>query len=355
MTIIARIDQYGNLLTKNFDEITTTGVGYSFAPKVSVTGVGTFQATQFYENVGVSPINDIFIPYDVTNDLIAETPAGYPRQLVANTYNAFDPITGEYASPSVGPGNGAYMRHTYLKEVVVYDEINEIDDFYDSNIITSGLRINLDAGKYFSYPGSGTQWFDISGNGNNGNFSNNPIYSAENGGKLIFNGSNTSVNVPANASNILTTLTMESWFKPTGTPGGGFHALFQKEGGFSGGSVYGLRALDSSTFYAMICYNNLTESQNLLYSNTVATVGNWYHVVSTFDSSYNWKIYINGSLENSSTLTNVPYQNSSAINIGTGDSRYTNGEIPVVRVYNRVLSAAEIQNNFDALRGRFNI
>ncbi len=222
-------------------------------------------------------------------------------------------------------------------------------------VVQSGLVLNLDAGASTSYPGSGTTWTDLSGQGNNGTLTNGPTYNSANGGSIVFDGSDDYINVPANASNILTTLTMESWFKPTGTPGGGFHVLFQKEGGFSGGSVYGLRALDSSTFYAMICYSNLTGDQNFLYSNTVATVGNWYHVVSTFDSSYNWKIYINGSLENSSTLTNVPYQISSLINIGTGDSRYTNGNISSVKIYNIALTASEIQQNFNALRARYGI
>ena len=39
---------------------------------------------------------------------------------------------------------------------------------YNSKIVTDGLVLCLDAGNSKSYPGSGTTWTDLSGNGNNG-------------------------------------------------------------------------------------------------------------------------------------------------------------------------------------------
>lgn len=105
----------------------------------------------------------------------------------------------------------------------------------------------------------------------------------------------------------------------------------------------------------MICYDAESASQNQLQSTTTISNGTWYHIVSTFDSSYNWKIYINGSLENSTTLTRVPFQNDREINIGTGDGRFTNGNIPIVKLYNRALSSQEISQNFNMMRSRFGI
>ena len=50
------------------------------------------------------------------------------------------------------------------------------------NIVTSGLVLNLDAGNTASYPGTGTTWTDLSGNGNNGTLVNGVGYNFANGG-----------------------------------------------------------------------------------------------------------------------------------------------------------------------------
>jgi len=175
-------------------------------------------------------------------------------------------------------------------------------------------------------------------------------------GKIIFDGTDDYIDLPAASWNILTTHTLEGVFKSNGVPGSGFHVLFQKEGGYSGGAVYGLRCNpNGGQFYTMICYDNQAASQNTLGSSTTLQDGQWYHVVSTFDSSFNWKLYINGVLENSTTLTSVPYQNSSAITIGQGDGRKMNGELDIMRIYNHALSEQEVLKNFRAIRGKYGL
>jgi len=175
-------------------------------------------------------------------------------------------------------------------------------------------------------------------------------------GKIIFDGTDDYIDLPAANWNVLTTHTLEGVFKSNGAPGSGYHVLFQKEGGYSGGAVYGLRCNpNGGQFYTMICYDNDAASQNTLGSSTTLQDGQWYHVVSTFDSSYNWKLYINGTLENSTTLSRVPYQNSSAITIGQGDGRKMNGELDIMRIYNYALSEQEVLKNFRAIRGKYGL
>ena len=184
---------------------------------------------------------------------------------------------------------------------------------------------------------------------------NSSTVSYNSNGKIIFDGTDDYIDLPASSWNMLTTHTLEAVFKPTGTPSGGFHVLFQKEGGYSGGAVYGLRANDLGQIYTMICYDNQAASQNTLGSAITITNGTWYHIVATFDSSYNWKLYINGELHNSTTLTNIPYQNSSAITIGQGDGRKMNGELDLMRIYNAALTEQEVKSNFNTIRGRYNL
>ena len=57
-------------------------------------------------------------------------------------------------------------------------------------IVTNGLVLHLDAGNPASYPGSGTTWTDLSGNGNDGTLVNGVGYDSANGGSLVFDGVN---------------------------------------------------------------------------------------------------------------------------------------------------------------------
>ena len=81
------------------------------------------------------------------------------------------------------------------------------------NIITDGLVLALDAASPRSYPGTGTTWYDLSGNGNNGTNSN-ITYSSTNGGIFYFNNSS-SVSLISNSPSLnpTTGLTIESWVK----------------------------------------------------------------------------------------------------------------------------------------------
>ena len=58
------------------------------------------------------------------------------------------------------------------------------------NIVKDGLVLHLDAANYKSYPGSGTTWSDLSGNGNNGTLTNGPTFDSGNRGSIVFDGSN---------------------------------------------------------------------------------------------------------------------------------------------------------------------
>jgi hypothetical protein len=57
-----------------------------------------------------------------------------------------------------------------------------------ANLVTSGLILHLDSGNSGSYPGSGTTWTDLSGNGRNATLINGPVYSSVDGGKIVFYG-----------------------------------------------------------------------------------------------------------------------------------------------------------------------
>ena len=69
------------------------------------------------------------------------------------------------------------------------------------------------------------------------------------------------------------------------------------------------------------------------------------------------QIYANGVLKGSSAASNLA-PNGSSIRIGSrsnGDSRYFNGDIPIMKIYNRALTSTEVLQNFNTTKSRFQL
>ena len=97
-----------------------------------------------------------------------------------------------------------------------------------------------------------------------------------------------------------------------------------------------------------------TTSYALYQSNTLISANTWYHGAVTFDSVNGHKMYINGVLDN--TSANVTLSLASGIQIGAfSNGNLFNGNIGSPMIYNRELSANEIQQNFNALKGRYGL
>ena len=223
---------------------------------------------------------------------------------------------------------------------------------HSPSIVTSGLVLYLDAANSKSYPGSGTTWTDISGGGNIGTLAGGPTFATTSGGIISFDGSNDIVTIPNNVSLDTQTPTVEVWVRTNATNQNGFwfekgavntqYALFQ-EAGLIQWRMYigGITQLSTTTAVYM---NN----------------SNWYQVVGTFTTGSR-KLYINGVLVSSDAQTGTIATNSGGMSLGayggaTGTNAYFyNGSLAICRVYNRELSAAEILQNFNAMRGRFNV
>lgn len=165
-----------------------------------------------------------------------------------------------------------------------------------------------------------------------------------------FNGSSNIITLPNNTAMDTQTPTVEVWVKTNATTQNGFwfekgsvnsqYALFQEGGNIQ----WRLGPLgDLSTYTAS-------------YMNTT----NWYQVVGTYTSG-DRRLYINGIQVNSNATTGTLSTNASGASIGAyggetgGHSYYYNGNISNVKIYNRALSASEVMQNFNAIRGRYGI
>lgn len=226
---------------------------------------------------------------------------------------------------------------------------------YNTSIVRNGLVLHIDAANPKSYPGTGTVWTDLSGSANTGTLVGGTLYQSANNGFMTFGGVNDYVNCGSNASlNITNNITVEAWVYINTFVNTGGIVTFGSFG--NEGEQYSLSTSSSS--------NRITFSTNwpaawqIGYSTTLQP-STWYQLVATF-SSGNWIIYVNGVANTSGTfaITSFPSVVNPVLTLGVnqpGGDEYFNGRISTARIYNRVLSPAEIFQNFDAHRGRFGI
>ena len=219
---------------------------------------------------------------------------------------------------------------------------------YNSRIVTDGLVLCLDAGNSKSYPGSGTVWTDLSGNGNNGTLTNGPTFSSANLGSLSFDGSNDFVSC-GNATNLQITVgTISAWIKASNL-NTGLHGIIVKQ------NAWGL-----------FLNNNILQTFSwggAGFSNSGITIGNgnWNHVTMSFTETTvsptnNGIFYVNGSSITTSTVRHS--NNAIELQIGNGgpaQPQFFGGNISQVSIYNRALTATEIQQNYLATKSRYGL
>jgi len=209
-------------------------------------------------------------------------------------------------------------------------------------IITDGLILCLDAADKKSYSGSGTTWYDRSGNDYDGTLINDPTFSDANGGCLVFDGVDDYVNAPLTKS---ASCTFSFWAKTTTivtTP-----MLFNA--GASGGGP------DLYFAHGKISWNTWNGASNS-FASTPASVtdGNYHHYVVVNDSASNAKLYYDGVLLG--TATYVDASANTNLTIGGNTASYIwDGNIASTTIYNRAVTASAVLQNFNALKSRFGL
>ena len=224
---------------------------------------------------------------------------------------------------------------------------------HSPRIVTDGLVLALDAGNTKSYPGSGSTWTDLSGNGNNGTLVNSVGYNSSNGGSLTFDPTlNQYVSFTSASQTSLQSqqISLCCWIKTV--PYTNYYGFF---GWTSYGSQGGISLdinSDGGTVVPLVQAGNsawTTVNSNI---NLGTSIG---YVVATYDGS-SLKIYINGVLANSvNAAITIGYSGRQLVlgRYGFGNSNDYSGNIYSASIYNRALTASEVQQNYNALKGRY--
>ena len=209
---------------------------------------------------------------------------------------------------------------------------------YNTSIVTNGLVLYVDAANKKSYPGSGTTWTDLSGNGNNITLGSSVSFVNSFAGVLNFPqnadgyGRNTSMNLSSSNYTVMSFVRKNSV-------------------GNSGRTI--------------TAYNNwLLGHHDTTYGDYFAE--GWVNDVASPPSDTTWRLFTgtgNISLDSYSLYINdqliVTNGNGSAgpngWNLNNQFNQYSDCQISNLICYNRVLTAAEVLQNFNALRGRYSL
>ena len=224
--------------------------------------------------------------------------------------------------------------------------------FHSPNIVTDGLVLSVDAADKTSYPGSGTTWTDLSGNGNNGTFAGDPAFNSSYGGVIEFDGTGDYITISDSSDwNIGTSdFAIEMWINTDSV--GSTVALFNH---YESSNV-DLRIIHHDSLGLLFYVNNTTYPTNGQNAITL-TANAWHHIVFTRVAS-TLKYYLDNTVvaTQASFTTNIQ-DYSGALEIGRVEqSPSFDGEIAITRFYvGRGLSEKEVLQNFNAQRGRFGV
>ena len=222
-------------------------------------------------------------------------------------------------------------------------------------IVQDGLVLNLDAGVDASYGGSGTTWTDLKG-GNNGTLTNmdGANFSSDNGGSLSFDGGDEYI-VFNRPSQIVDggSVSLVLWAKWTTT--GTTQSTIQSLVDNFHGAVGRITVQDRPDLSKKLTFFIGRDSNGIQSSGQVGD-GTWKHISCTNDGSTS-RIYINGELDNSLAGETGIRNVYDYMNIGRwgSNSRYLNGQVSGLLIYDRALTSAEVSRNFNATRHRFGV
>jgi hypothetical protein len=234
---------------------------------------------------------------------------------------------------------------------------------YNTSVVRDGLVLYLDAANPKSYPGTGTTWFDLSGNGNNVTLFNGVAYDSTTK-SFLFDG----VNDYARTSNTLnlssySSVTVEICFKDNNPNKDGM--LFEHSSNWnSNTSGFGLVINSNGSVFANdrhhtnhnggsgpVNYTGYVGTNIIVHTNIFSRVVDATGRISYINQEQ--KTLVSGS---SSTGSSSAFRNDNLfIASRAGSSIFHNSNIFYIKIYGKKLLQTEINKNFNATRGRYGI
>jgi hypothetical protein len=255
---------------------------------------------------------------------------------------------------------GSISNFKLYNKILSQTEINQ--NYYGGPIVTDGLVFAVDASNIVSYESGSTTTYSLTGS-LSGSLINGVGYSNSNSGVFVFDGVDDfiSVNNPQSLNPGTGSFSLDFWCNvSTNVSTSSASCLLEARGT----SLYGFLAIGYRNNGRMQLFinDNVTPAQNVYQSTTTPVQrGVWIHEAMVVDrSTQQITFYYNGV----QTGDKVTITDTGSIDPGSGyvywiggdrGGSEMNGTIAITRQYNRVLSAQEIAQNFNAQRTRFGV
>lgn len=222
---------------------------------------------------------------------------------------------------------------------------------YSPKIVNdSSLVLYLDAANNRSYPGSGTNWNDISKGANTATLVNGPTFNTSKGGNIVFDGSDDYCSTTLIKT--FTSMTIQVWFYKNGASVSVYSGLVASRGG-AGGNITGLLI-------------NGGGSECLGYNwNDAVNTYSWNSGLVLQDNAWNFlsltvtPTLATGFLNGVSATNTVNHASTNIANLAIGKDysteRLVRGSIGLVFIYDKALSTAEVLQNYNTTKIRYGL
>jgi len=230
--------------------------------------------------------------------------------------------------------------------------LNNVGFVVDGTFNTNNALLYLDAGNPASYPGSGTTWTDLSSNTNNATIAGSPAFtSAGAASYFTFNGAGNQYAATPTAkwNKTYTGKTVFIVARLISIANGTFRCMF---GTASGTRNFNTYIYNPSSGIYQIHFS--VSGYGGFSSNLPFSLNTWFSVAVTQNASGAVSYYFNGQPAGTDSGTFNQWVSNGNENVGVGDN-YWYGAIPLVAVYGRALSAAEILQNYNAVKSRYGL
>jgi hypothetical protein len=216
-----------------------------------------------------------------------------------------------------------------------------------SSPVLSNLTMYLNADDSASYPGTGSTWYDISGNNADIALTGSPTFTSGTPAYFTFNGTSqagtgSTTGVLSNSS-----YTKSLWFYLNGyndnnfsSSAAGGHFMYMGPGGAT---------------HKIYCGHTDWPDYTVFPSTTTFNLSTWYYVAVTFDTTVGMTLYVNGVQDATYTANKSAFTGNGSTNIATfnGVGNWLNGRISKTFFYNKRLTSTEVLQNYNSTKAEY--